>query len=442
MAETLGLPWDLARPWILLVIACHDLGKASPGFQCKWNGAAELLAEMNLRVPPGVDVHVNHGFVSQIVTSGLLIEREWPEELALQASDAVGCHHGERASASQLDSMEANRKVLGDQGWTNTRMVVFECLLGVFQPVESPLRAALSGPDFMLLSGLTSFADWIGSNTDWFPFGNPVDCEAPLRWYDTRRTVAEDALNDIGWNQRTPLQSRAQPFESVFGFSPRPLQVAADKISEKSTGPCVLLIEAPMGEGKTEAAFSVYLGLQRRHGHRGLYVALPSKATGNAMFDRTLTFLNHFSDGRTLDLQLLHGGSLLSDSYQALKLGSIHDNHGHGRVNAGEWFSHKKRALLSEYGVGTIDQALLTILPVRHHFVRLWGLANRVIVFDEIHAYDAYTGTLLLTLVQWLLALGCSVILLSATLPPTFRKNLAKKVGGALPEIEAAYPRL
>ena len=89
-----------------------------------------------------------------------------------------------------------------------------------------------------------------------------------------------------------------------------------------------------------------------------------------------------------------------------------------------------------------MDQALLTILPVRHQFVRLWGLANRVVVFDEIHAYDAYTGTLLVHLLSWLVAMGSSVVLLSATLPPSFRRDLARIVGAEMPEVEAEYPRL
>ena len=92
--------------------------------------------------------------------------------------------------------------------------------------------------------------------------------------------------------------------------------------------------------------------------------------------------------------------------------------------------------------MGTVDQALLPILPVRHNFVRLWGLANRVVIFDEIHAYDAYTGTLLVHLLRWLLALGSSVVLLSATLPPSIRRKLAEVVNADLPEQEAEYPRL
>ena len=160
------------------------------------------------------------------------------------------------------------------------------------------------------------------------------------------------------------------------------------------------------------------------------------------MLTQTLEFLRSQGTNRPLDLQLLHGGALLNDTFQGLKVSGIHDSKAGGEVRAGEWFTNKKRALLSEYGVGTIDQALLPILPVRHNFVRLWGLANRVVVLDEIHAYDAYTGTLLVHLLRWLLALGSSVVLLSATLSPSIRRKLAGVVGSNLPEPEKPYPRL
>jgi len=218
-------------------------------------------------------------------------------------------------------------------------------------------------------------------------------------------------------------------------------QNVADALSAMKE-PAILLVEAPMGEGKTEAAFFAHLELQRRFGHRGLYVALPTKATGNAMFKRTLKFLRDQGTDRKLDLQLLHGGTLLNDTFQNLKLSGVYDAETGSDVRAGEWFTNKKRALLSEYGVGTVDQALLPILPVRHNFVRLWGLANRVVVFDEIHAYDAYTGTLLVHLLRWLLSLGSSVVLLSATLSPSIRRKLAEVVDADLPEPEVKYPRL
>lgn len=437
LAAVLGLDWARARPWLLLLIACHDLGKGCPGFQCKWKN----LSGMDAGASP--DTSVNHAFVSQVELLSLLIELGWPEDAADLVADAVGCHHGERASPNTIENLEGNRRALGKPEWHAARRAIFEALIEVFAPTEPPIKPTLSGPDFMLLAGLTSFADWIGSNEQHFPFGTPDACADLPGWFKTRRqNNAEAALNQTGWLPRLPLATTHQAFDAVFGFAPRPLQQAVVDALDHIDQPAILLVEAPMGEGKTEAALYAHLELQRRLGHRGLYVALPTKATGNAMFARVLKFLKSQNCNRPLDLQLLHGGALLNDSYQQLKPGGIFDATTGGAVRAGEWFTHKKRALLSEYGVGTIDQALLTILPVRHQFVRLWGLANRVVVFDEIHAYDAYTGTLLLHLLRWLLALGSSVVLLSATLPPQIRRQLAALTGAHPPAQEAAYPRL
>src|SRR3974377_275391 len=86
-------------------------------------------------------------------------------------------------------------------------------------------------------------------------------------------------------------------------------------------------------------------------------------------------------------------------------------------VIAAEWFTYRKRGLLAPYGVGTVDQGLLAVLKTRHYFVRLFGLSHKTVVVDEVHAYDAYMSKLLERLLEWLAALKCSVVLLSATLP-------------------------
>jgi CRISPR-associated endonuclease/helicase Cas3 len=196
----------------------------------------------------------------------------------------------------------------------------------VLEPTVTPTKGNLSGPDFMLLSGLTSFADWIGSNEEWFTFGSPADCGDLKSWFEARRTRAEQALNVIGWESRTPLVTEAKSFEDVFGFAPRPLQQTVAEALAELDGPAILLLEAPMGEGKTEAAFFAHLELQRKFGHRGLYIALPTKATGNAMFDRTLKFLSDQGADRRLDLQLVHGGALLNDTFQNLHISNIYDS--------------------------------------------------------------------------------------------------------------------
>lgn len=444
MGAILSMEWQVAKPWLLLLIACHDLGKACPGFQLKWEKSKELLKTGEFHIPRGFTTDTKHAFVSQIALEQLLVGCNWPEDLAELCADAMGCHHGTRATPTKIEAVSGDRYGVDGQNWEGVWEMIFKALCEVFDVGAPPVKNTLSGADFMLLAGLASFADWIGSNEEWFQFGTISDCGDLKEWFIYRRKNAEIALTAIGWENRKPLIDGYLPFTNAFPMCspPRPLQNAVANEVTTISSSCVLLIEAPMGEGKTEAAFYAHLELQRRFGHRGLYIAMPTKATGNAMFSRTLAFLKSFSGNRTLDLQLLHGASQLNDMFQNVKLGQIYSDEGEGSVKAGNWFTYKKRALLSEYGVGTIDQALLTILPVRHYFVRLWGLANRVVVFDEIHAYDAYTGTLLFHLIRWLRALGSSVILLSATLPPEFRRRLADALGTKMPETESVYPRL
>ena len=195
-----------------------------------------------------------------------------------------------------------------------------------------------------------------------------------------------------------------------------------------------------MGEGKTELAFLAHLRLQAANQHRGLYVALPTQATGNALFNRALTFLHGFSGDTALDVQLVHGGAGLNE--QVLALRGIYGAEGES-VSSSAWFSQRRRPLLSPYGVGTVDQALFATLNVKHHFVRLWGLSNRVVVLDEVHAYDTYTSGLIEALLRWLRAMGSSVVLMSATLPAPRRYALLRAWGVA-PETapELSYPRL
>ena len=193
-----------------------------------------------------------------------------------------------------------------------------------------------------------------------------------------------------------------------------------------------------MGEGKTELAYLAYLRLQARNAHRGLYIALPTQATGNALFKRTQDFLRAFVARRT-DVQLIHGGA--ADNEQFLHLRQIGDDV-RETLAASAWFSQRRRPLLSAYGVGTVDQALLAVLNVKHHFVRVWGLANRVVVLDEVHAYDTYTGVLIEALVRWLKALGSSVILMSATLPAAKAGRLVDAWGGSATDDVIAYPRI
>lgn len=355
--------------------------------------------------------------------------------------------HGSFPSGRSLDAL---RRDLGTGRWERARADLFEALRTQLQAPAPRLPDGLSADDhpfFMLLSGLISVADWIGSSEVHFPFA--PDTTDPTAYLADAREKARCALDELGWTGWAPPAEPANFGDLFPGLAPRPMQAQVAGLCEEMDGPGLVLIEAPMGEGKTEAAFLLADHWNHALRQRGCYVAMPTQATANAMFAR-------FRDGylvrrhpqQASRLQLLHGNAVLSRRVEQLaQVGQVHgegDASGRdGATEAREWFSHRKRGLLGPFAVGTVDQALLGVLQTRHVFVRLFGLADKTLVLDEVHAFDTYTSELIDRLLAWAGALGCSVVLLSATLPRKRREELMRAYAGAeTPVPQAAYPRV
>ena len=436
LADALGLSEEEALSFAAFAVGIHDLGKASADFQRKWPDGACRLQAAGLSYDENALLDVPHGPVGAQLARLLLPGLGFPRRVTKKLGDLLGAHHGFLAGPEEI--RQAKRTLQAEIGpWEEARRALLRALwetLGRPRPATDDLSP---GAAFWLM-GLTSFADWLASSPEFFPYGR--DLADPGRYFENALALAERALDDprVRWEKRTPLAPEPPPFEEIFPFSPNALQSAVARALDGAREPSLLILEAPMGGGKTEAAFYAHLLLQAQNGHRGLYVAMPTQATGNAMFDRVKAFLAKFGD-RPHDLQLVHGAAILKPEY--VKLREVGEGE-EATVRASEWFSAKKRAMLTEYGVGTVDQALLGVLKVRHHFVRLWGLGNRTLVFDEVHAYDAYTSRLIVGLIRWMKALGSSVVLMSATLTRAQRARLAEAWGAELPETEAPYPRL
>ncbi|PTA68502.1 CRISPR-associated helicase/endonuclease Cas3 [Deinococcus arcticus] len=453
LAEDYGLDVDMARRWVCALAGLHDLGKASPTFQALWDMAEKRpLAGVERLVAGAGTTNVPHGEVSQLLLSELLQKVRWSRSVAERVADAVGCHHGRPTSRQGLQIPTHER---GGGDWEMAQRTLFKKVLQAVGVRTAPALTDLSAPAYMRLAGLTSFADWVGSSFEVPAQVDPLPMLDPAAYFEKARGKARDKLEKIGWTRREPLQPGVQAPAEMFaylpGFVPRALQEQlAAILPTLSAEPTLILVEAPMGEGKTEAGLHAATWLQTKLGHRGLYVALPTQATGNAMYTRFRRFL-HEASQRDIepDLQLMHGGALLNEAYQESITRTLNPQNDSAtadearlNVRAESWFSARKRAGLSEYGVGTVDQALLGVLGIPHQFVRLWGLGNRVVLLDEIHAYDTYTSHLIYALLRWLKALSSSVILMSATLPAASRRQLLDAWTTREEGETAPYPRL
>jgi CRISPR-associated endonuclease/helicase Cas3 len=176
-----------------------------------------------------------------------------------------------------------------------------------------------------------------------------------------------------------------------------------------------------MGEGKTEAAW-ILAEKWRNYGYHGTYMALPTMATSDSLYERYLdTYLKRLGHGE--DTKLVHGMAWLRDEKEAEKPAEVGET-GDDQTGAAAWFRPTRRAMLAAHGVGTVDQAMLAGMHVKFGFLRLFGLSNRVLVIDEVHAYDAYMSAIIYRLLQWCSNLEIPVILLSATLSKVQREQM------------------
>ncbi len=411
-----------ARRFLAYLAAIHDIGKVSPGFQSK---REELVSnEVKLHIPASGKHETNHGMLTWISVCVYLQRLGVSHIPSNLLSWILGSHHGEF-----LKSWRGKVHIPGLEPafWQEQRECMLSLLAETFEvtvPKQFFSDGRFSSGWMIWLTGFVNLCDWLGSSEEYFPaIGVP---EGGLEGYLLNaREKAAQAVRNTGFHAY-PAFDHPSAFPTLFpGFpSPNQIQTATIDLVSGTTTPRLLLIEAPMGMGKTEAALAASDAMAAAHGKNGLYVALPTQATSNQMFGRVKEFLgNHPEVPFHTDIHLVHGSSLLNREYRKLR----HRENEPGDTSslvAREWFMGRKRQLLSPFGVGTIDQALLGALQVRHVGLRLFGLGSKVVIFDEVHAYDAYMSSLLDRLLQWLHALGADVVLLSATLPQKRRMEL------------------
>lgn len=455
LAQRLGIPENEARSLISFWAGLHDIGKASPGFQGKSEIVWQSLEDEGLIVS-GKDP--GHATITACLLQDFL-QNVLSKELARKIAMTLGGHHGIFPRSEDIQDVGPNA---GNPKWREVQQGLFDKMAQLRDIKPKPLGPNDPGPPFfMFLAGFTSVADWIASNDAYFPYEVKHGVEDHL---DYSQHQACKALDQLGWTGWQPPSAAAQIrdlFPSIT--ETRPLQDTAIRLAQTlKDRPGLVIIEAPMGEGKTEAAILLADSWATGLGQKGCYFALPTMATSDQMFGRVKSYLNKRYHDERVNLMLLHGHAALSAEFEGLKkqfgefsAKGVSGDKGYDGAPAGvvasEWFTYRKRGLLAPFGVGTVDQVLLAVLQTRHVFVRLFGLANKTVIIDEIHAYDAYMTTLLERLLEWLAALGSSVIMLSATLPrgrrdallKAYVKGLSKKDTSIPTEVsETKYPRI
>ncbi len=446
--DGMGVDPETCRKVIGFLAATHDLGKVSPSFQRKvekteWK--EPIMSRLSMMGLNTSTTMTNPDAIPHSLISQLILERHGIDRTL---SVIVGGHHGVPPNKADVKgsyiSGYRNNTGFSDEDWVAIQDRFLEYTLEISgTTLDEIQRTRLGVASQTVASGLIIMADWIASNEVAFP----------LIGFDEFEVSDDIGRADYGWStfnlpKHEGLVHGGVPrtFIDTFGFDPRPLQRTVMEAAQDMDSPGLLIIEAPMGEGKTEAALSAAEILASRFGHNGLFFALPTQATANGLFPRVEQWVKKCSDSGTRTIFLAHGKSRFNSAYNSLPhLGwGIGNTIGTESVIVHEWFSGKK-GMLSDIIIGTIDQILMTSLKGKHLSLRHLGISGKVVIIDECHAYDCYMGSYLTKTLEWLGLYRVPVIIMSATLPPSRRDELIwaysgkKYVSNGL-EGPASYP--
>ena len=436
------------------LLALHDLGKFADNFQ---GLAAAVQQQLQGRVCRyGGERHdvLGYALLTEEITT-LAQQRGWLASLGLggegwwELAAAVSCHHGRPAVREAVIS----RKSFRPEDRAAARFFV-EAMAELFEldsdaPVdEAPLAAVRRVSWFV--AGLAVLADWVASGG----FAYRTDrLSLDGYWRDAGKTALE--LLDR-WGLRASRSHLASGMATLFPsiHYPSPLQREAERLPLVDR-PQLLILEDVTGAGKTEAALTLAQRLMAQDLAEGVYIALPTMATANGMYARMQECASRFyAKEQRPSLMLAHGardlipGFCNSVGLRAVEEAVLETGEAPATVSCNAWLAdNRKKTFFADLGVGTLDQALLSVLHAKHQSMRLLGLSRRVLIVDEVHAYDAYMGRLLQSLLSFHAALGGSAILLSATLPQAMRCDYlnayAKGLGeSASPPVSSDYPLL
>ncbi|WP_341668074.1 CRISPR-associated helicase Cas3' [Alcaligenes sp. SDU_A2] len=450
MADFLGLDQEDFLRLIVILVMLHDLGKFASAFQGLnsradprlWSGQSPYPYDAQTAHHDRLGLcfwnYLKEDFLSWCWDWDELTPREKNKAtnfLSILMECSLG-HHGRPVDTMNIEILEkkythahdisAARAFLNDIAQIDH---ILPTTLSASVLTDKSLKdraRQLSWP----LAGIVVLADWLGSNREFFPYQSSA-LSLPQYW-EQALGKAEKALQQAELDA-VPAVSAFRSIEHHFRFAPSPLQDWAQTV-DVDGGPQLFILEDVTGAGKTEAALALTHRLLQAGAADGFYFGLPTMATSNAMFNRVADYYLQMlrqPDGSVPSIVLAHGARDMHPAFrqavheQEREDGAYASADDTATIRCNQWLGDsRKKALLAPVGVGTIDQALLAALPRKHQSLRLLGLSRKVLVFDEIHAADAYMFELLESLLTMHVHQGGSAVLLTATLPLAQRQRL------------------
>lgn len=412
----------------------HDIGKLTIVFQSRIYDAVDFSPFADCVELPKSGSLVNASDTPHALASeAILLKLGCREGVA----SIAGAHHGRPSAWADVrdqisGACTAVENFYGKRGkyrqlfeslWKEWIDFSLECA-GFSELSDLPDMAV---PAQVVISGMLVTADWIASNTTYFPL---ISADQKGEFGDYPKRI-ENAWTTIGfpnmWESKARFGLDDEAFKERFGFLPNPTQADIISTATDAESSGIYIIEAPMGLGKTEAALALSEILAARAGAGGMFFGMPTQATSNGIFPRLEKWAGGLAEDEQtlLAIKLAHGNAALNEDYRELFAGHSNLNiESDSGLIVHDWFSGRKQTLLSDFVIGTVDQLLMAALKQKHVMLKHFGLSGKVVVVDECHAYDAYMSQYLDMAIKWLGIYKVPVIILSATLPEKRRAEL------------------
>lgn len=420
LSEITGCDSDTLLTKIVFICAIHDMGKIHPTFQGRDEETLEILKQEGLN-QVSFDTRFRHEQYGANI-----FDRLSAEDVDIKNSDIISQiirmhHQKEQKKNSDIDIIKIDDKEKAKK-WRHIQNEIYDYIKNVFQFDNLNLiNKNISKSELFVVQnailGIMITADWIASNS--YVFDNQ-QYENVDEFLESRKNQALKFLNNEGLiRQQIPVM---QDFKSAFGFNGRPVQNDVEKFVHKNDIKC-MLIESDCGSGKTEAALYAAAVLGNRSGLSGIYMGLPTGVSAEAIQGRVDEFLTAH-DMRNTKLYTSKSMLLREPGKKPV------------------WTDMSRQRLLAASAVGTVDQVMTAARLVRFESVRMDGLASKVLIIDEIHAYDAYMLAVIKDLLKICEELGVPVIMLSATLPISTKSDLLGVLGDGNIELHNGYPMI
>ena len=325
------------------------------------------------------------------------------------------CTHGKRRDLCGDRPKEAADK------WELQQKELIDFLKNHWKADLSKINPPKNQVHYLVLGKLMVISDWIASGLIEHKKYKSVD-----EYLQNVDRVVKEAVEKSGFKKQ--VFNTGKSFQDLFQNDPFPVQKKAFEQGERILAPSLIIIEDSTGSGKT--ALCSYLGsiLLEKFGHESFAFALPTCATTGKMHGRLKRFFKEFAN---INAAEAHGMAPRFNCEDKETFSSLL-----------AWMGNSnRRKMLSPVVVCTIDQLLYAVIQSKYSFLRL--PFNGIVIIDEVHAYELYTNSILVKLVKYLKALGCTIIMSSATLPSKKKAEFARIFNLEYKETDAAeYPRM